>query len=278
MKKYANFENHLINGLFDPIHNTAIYSTLFRPYKRILKAVLIGMISTMVTLLENLLKYKYKYLLGCLSLSLFLLMATISIRAENAINVSNEGSENPYSIVVVKDYFEVLGVFLDIGVILLLWKTVKDFAELAKVSKLQTEVRFRPWVGPNGGIELLREDDDKKQYSITMKNFGEVPASNVIVSCTITDSMPDKLSILNDNTKADNKNQFQLGPLLPGMEKRYWVFIENERFRKAMDGTSNIFIFIYFMYLFSGGKSGYGMISQLDNKTNKFIHKEMWID
>lgn len=278
MKKYANFENHLINGLFDPIHNTAIYSTLFRPYKRILKAVLIGMISTMVTFLENLLKYKYKYLLGCLFLSLFLLMATISIRAENAINVSNEGSENPYSIVVVKDYFEVLGVFLDIGVILLLWKTVKDFAELAKVSKLQTEVRFRPWVGPNGGIELLREDDNKKQYSITMKNFGEVPASNVIVSCTITDSMPDKLSILNDNTKADNKNQFQLGPLLPGMEKRYWVFIENERFRKAMDGTSNIFIFIYFMYLFSGGKSGYGMISQLDNKTNKFIHKEMWID
>ena len=178
---------------------------------------------------------------------------------------------------MIKDYFEVIGVFLDIGVILLLWKTVKDFAELAKVSKLQTEVRFRPWVGPNGGIELLREDDNKKQYSITMKNFGEVPASNVIVSCTITDSMPEKISILK-TTKADSKNQFQLGPLLPGMEKRYWVFIENERYKRAMDGTSNIFIFIYFMYLFSGGKSGYGMISQLDSKTNNFVHKEMWID
>ena len=236
------------------------------------------MVSTMVALLENLLKYKYKYLLVCLFLSSFLLVATISIRAENAINVSNENSENPYSIVVIKDYFEVIGVFLDIGVILLLWKTVKDFAELAKVSKLQTEVRFRPWVGPNGGIELLREDDNKKQYSITMKNFGEVPASNVIVSCTITDSMPDKLSILNDNTKTDSKNQFKLGPLLPGMEKRYWVFIENERHKEAIEGTSNIFIFIYFLYLFSGGKSGYGMISQLDNKTNNFVHKEMWID
>jgi hypothetical protein len=32
------------------------------------------------------------------------------------------------------------------------------------------------------------------------------------------------------------------------------------------------------LYLFSGGKSGYGMISQLDNKTNNFVHKEMWID
>jgi len=132
----------------------------------------------------------------------------------------------------------------------LLWKTVKDFAELAKVSKLQTEVRFRPWVGPNGGFELLREDVQKKQYSITMKNFGEVPASNVIVTCTTTDSMPDKLSFMDHNDKSESKNQFQLGPLLPGMEKKYWVFIENERYRKAMEGTSNKFIFIYFLYLF----------------------------
>jgi uncharacterized repeat protein (TIGR01451 family) len=260
------------------VFNALIYSNLSGPYKRILKAVLIGMVSTMVALLENLLKYKYKYLMGLLLLSSFLLVATVSIRAENTINLSNESSENPYSIVVIKDYFEVVGVFLDIGVILLLWKTVKDFAELAKVSKLQTEVRFRPWVGPNGGYELLSEDDKNKQYSITMKNFGEVPASNVIVSCTITDSMPDKLSLLNDNTKTESKNRFKLGPLLPGMEKRYWVFIENERHKKAIEGTSNIFIFIYFLYLFSGGKSGYGMISQLDNKTNNFVHKEMWID
>jgi uncharacterized repeat protein (TIGR01451 family) len=231
---------------------------------------------TMSTLLEKFLKYKY--LIGCLLLSSFLLSAAISIRAENATVASNESTENPYSILVVKDYFEIAGVFLDVGVILLLWKTVKDFAELAKVSKLQTEVRFRPWVGPNGGFELLREDGQKKQYSITMKNFGEVPASNVIVTCTITDSMPDKLSFLNHNNNTESKNQFQLGPLLPGMEKKYWVFIENERYRKAMEGTSNLFIFIYFLYLFSGGKSGYRMISQLDNKTNNFVHKEMWID
>jgi hypothetical protein len=59
-----------------------------------------------------------------------------------------------------------------VGLCYYLWKTVKDFAELAKVSKLQTEVRFRPWVGPNRGFELLREDGQKKQYSITLKNFG----------------------------------------------------------------------------------------------------------
>jgi len=272
------FGNYLVNQVFGSGIQCGIFSNLSTTYKTILKAILIAKILKMITVIANLVKFKNKYLIACLFLSAFLLVTTISIRAEDASNVLNENNQNPYSIVVIKDYFEVLGVFLDIGVILLLWKTVKDFAELAKVSKLQTEVRFRPWVGPNRGIELLREDDNKKQYSITMKNFGEVPASNVIVSCTITDSMPDKHSILNDNAKTDNKNQFQLGPLLPGMEKRYWVFVENERYRKAMDGTSNIFIFIYFMYLFSGGKSGYGMISQLDSKTNNFVHKEMWID
>jgi hypothetical protein len=228
-----------------------------------------------ITFLEKFMKYKY--LIGCLILSSFLLSATISIRAEIATNASNETNENPNSILVIKDYFEIAGVFLDVGVILLLWKTVKDFAELAKVSKLQTEVRFRPWVGPNGGFELLREDDGKKQYSIAMKNFGEVPASNVIVTCTISDTRPDKSNPIN-NSKSNSDNQFQIGPLLPGMEKRYWIFIENERYRKTMEGASNIFIFIYFSYAYSGGKSGYGMISQLDNKTNNFVHKEMWID
>ena len=54
-----------------------------------------------------------------------------------------------------------------------------------------------------------------------MKNIGEVPDSNVLVTRTITDSMPDKLSFLSNNDKKDSKNQFQLGPLLPGTEKRY---------------------------------------------------------
>ena len=218
----------------------------------------------------------YKYLLVSLILIFFLLSIGVETRSENATNVSNE---NPFSIIVIKDYFEIAGVFLDVGILLLLWKTVKDFSELAKVSKLQTEVRFRPWVGPSSGYELLMEDNDKKQYSIALKNFGEIPAPNVEVTCSITDLMPDKLSFLNSNNdNNESKNQFQLGPLLPGMEKRYWIFIENERYLKAVEGTSNLFIFIYFSYVFSGRKSGYGMISQLDNKTTKFVHKEMWID
>jgi len=224
----------------------------------------------------------YKILLVGLILTFILLTTTVQIKSQNVPNenkpqLSAENSENPYSLAVIKEYSEIIGVVLEAIVIILLWKTVKDFSELAKVSKLQTEVRFRPWVGPSGGFELLREDDSKKQYSIAMKNFGEVPASNVIVTCTISDTRPDKSNTMN-NSKSNGNNQFQIGPLLPGMEKRYWIFIENERYRKSMEGASNIFIFIYFSYVYSGGKSGYGMISQLDNKTNNFVHREMWID
>ena len=223
---------------------------------------------------------KYRYFLASLFLLVCLMSLLVSIKSQEVPteNQANEthSNKNPISLAVIKEYSEILGVLLEAGVVVLLWKTVKDFAELAKVSKLQTEVRFRPWVGPSGGFEFLREDDNKKQYSIAMKNFGEVPASNVIVTCTISETKPDKLTSM-ENFKADT-NQFQIGPLLPGMEKRYWVFIENEKYRKAMEGVSNIFIFIYFSYVYSGGKSGYGMISQLDNKINNFVHREMWID
>ncbi len=190
----------------------------------------------------------YKYLFVSLILIFFLLSIGVETRSENATNLSNE---NPFSIIVLKDYFEIAGVFLDVGILLLLWKTVKDFSELAKVSKLQTEVRFRPWVGPSSGYELIMEDNDKKQYSIALKNFGEIPAQNVVVTCSITDLMLDKLSLLkSNNDNNESKNQFQLGPLLPGMEKRYWIFIENERYMKVMEGTSNLFIFIYFSHIY----------------------------
>jgi len=226
-------------------------------------------------------KRPYTYLLASLFLAFILLTMMVTTRSQEVTNENQaeEGhsSGSPITLTVINEYFEILAVFLEIGIVILLWKTVKDFAELAKVSKLQTEVRFRPWVGPSGGFEFLRDDSDKKQYSIAMKNFGEVPASNVIVTSTLSDTKPDKLSVL-DGSKPDGASEFHIGPLLPGMEKRYWIFIENERYRKTMEGASNLFVFIYFSYVFSGGKSGYGMISQLDSKTNNFVHREMWID
>ncbi|HJR84847.1 MAG TPA: hypothetical protein VJ772_05705 [Nitrososphaeraceae archaeon] len=209
-------------------------------------------------------------------MSTIIVIRSQEVTTENPSSVTHANG-NPITLTVINEYFEIMAVFLEMAVVVLLYKTVKDFAELAKVSKLQTQVRFRPWVGPSGGFEFLRDDNDKKQYSIAMKNFGEVPATNVIVTSTISDTKPDKSSAL-ENSKQHGASEFHIGPLLPGMEKRYWVFIDNERYRKTMEGTSNLFVFIYFTYLYSGGKSGYGMISQLDSKTNNFVHREMWID
>ena len=224
---------------------------------------------------------KSKYLLVSAALILLLMSLNTAIRSQEVTTENQPGdtdtNENPITLTIIHEYFDIIAVFLEAGVVILLWKTVKDFAELAKVSKLQTEVRFRPWVGPSGGFELLREDEGKKQYSIAMKNFGEVPASNVIVSCTISDTKPDKSTSM-ESSKENVNNQFHIGPLLPGMEKRYWVFIDDESYRKTIEGSSNIFIFIYFSYVYAGGKSGYGMISQLDSKTNNFVHRDMWID
>ena len=141
----------------------------------------------------------------------------VAIRSQEVPN-ANQGADShsdgdPSMLTVINEYFEIFAVFLEVGIVILLWKTVKDFAELAKVSKLQTEVRFRPWVGPSGGFEFLREDNDKKQYSIAIKNFGEVPASDVIVTSTVSDTKPDKSSLL-DSSRLKDGSEFHIGPLL----------------------------------------------------------------
>ena len=103
-------------------------------------------------------------------------------------------------------------------IVVLLAKTVKDHAQVAKVSKLQTELRFRPWIGPTTGIELLRTVDSKHQYAVTIKNFGEIPATNVIATSAIRHNTVPKREDLLVNTK-DDLDEFVLGPLLPNM----WV-------------------------------------------------------
>jgi len=82
-----------------------------------------------------------------------------------------------------------------------------------------------------------------------------------------------------DTLKNSNgADSFNLGPLLPNMEKRYWFFIDSDLLQKAKDGSAQIFISLYFSYEHLGGKSGYGMVSQFEPKINGFVHKDMWVD
>lgn len=157
---------------------------------------------------------------------------------------------------------------------ILLYRTVKDYAEVAKVSRIEAKQRFRPWVGPAGGIEFMRVVDSKNQYSITIKNFGEIPAASVVGMSGARSDLPTRQSINNDGLV-----KFNLGPLLPYMEKRYWIFIDSEMIEKSKQANRSIYAVIYFLYEFpSGGKSGYGMISELNPNLNTFVHKDMWVD
>jgi hypothetical protein len=94
----------------------------------------------------------YRYLLASLFLTFLFLSMVVAIRSQELTTdqaVDTHNNENPLTLGVINEYFEIIAVSLEAGVVILLWKTVKDFAELAKVSKLQTQVRFRPWVCPS---------------------------------------------------------------------------------------------------------------------------------
>jgi hypothetical protein len=167
-------------------------------------------------------------------------------------------------------------------IVILLYRTVKDYAEVAKLSRIEVKQRFRPWIGPSTGkIEFVSSTDGKEQYSIAIKNFGEIAATNVVAMSIKGNEMPststrDILSMSSDDSSKVDK--FTLGPLLPNMEKHYWLSLDSSLIEKVRDGNSQLFTTVYFSYEFSGGKAGYGMISQFDTKTGTFLHKDMWVD
>lgn len=101
------------------------------------------------------------------------IVAVDSVGENQSVGTGEHQSET-LTVESLEKYVAFLAGIAEIAIVFLLWKTVKDFAELAKVSKLQKEVRFRPWIGPSGNIQHVRDDSEnnKKQYAISIKNFG----------------------------------------------------------------------------------------------------------
>ena len=166
-------------------------------------------------------------------------------------------------------------------IVVLLYRTVKDFAEVAKLSRLEVKQRFRPWIGPSTGkIEFIRSTDGKEQYSIAIKNFGEIAATNVVAMSNKGNEMPSTgdIRIMSSDDSSSKFDKFTLGPLLPNMEKHYWLFLDSALLQRVKDDNGQLFTMVYFSYEFSGGKAGYGMISQFDAITGTFLHKDMWVD
>ena len=161
-----------------------------------------------------------------------------------------------------------------IALVILLYRTVKQLEVTVEVSRVQTEYRFRPWIGHIGAIKKMETTiNDDCQFDITVKNFGELPASGVVAKFMFSDKM-----LTRDDMKSESPSSFDLGPMLPNMEKHYWFSIPSNVWKDAMDGKSKVFTGLFFEYSASGKKSGYGMLSEYNSTVENFIHKDMWID
>ncbi len=174
--------------------------------------------------------------------------------------------------------FELTSILVETAIVILLIKTVRDYSEVAKMSRLQIKQRFRPWIGPTTGIEFLREADGKHQFSIAIKNFGEIPATKVLAMSTASSELPSREFLNGGGGNAEKLEKYVLGPLLPNMEKRYWLFVDSGTMEKVKAGSHPLYTLTNFAYEFEGGTSSYGMISQYDPKTNLFVHKDMWVE
>ena len=160
------------------------------------------------------------------------------------------------------------------ALVVLLWRTIKQFESQVELGRIQTEFRFRPWIGPVGPIKKMEHSiNEKCQFDVGIKNYGELPASGVTAKFKLAEKLPTR-----EDLKSNDFETFDLGPVLPTMEKHYWFFIEPELWKKADAGEEKLFTILYFEYDAASRKSGYGMISEYNSASKNFIHRDMWID
>jgi len=153
-------------------------------------------------------------------------------------------------------------------------KTFKHMAAVTKMTSIETEYRLRPWIAPTGPIKKMEKSiNDDCQFDITIKNYGELPASAVTAKFVKSTE-----SLTRESFQSNDVNSYDLGPVMPTMEKHYWFFIDTETWKKADSGSEPLHIGLYFEYNHAGKKSGYGMLSEYNSTTKSFVHKDMWIE
>ncbi len=154
-----------------------------------------------------------------------------------------------------------------------LFKTFRHLEAVTKKNNIETEYRLRPWIGPSSGIRRIDNSiNGNIQFSITIKNFGDLPTSGVKAKSLISTKPLGKESL------KESLSEFDLGPLLPHMEKEYWFFVDNSIWDDVLNNDATLFVAIYFEYISMTASNGYGMISEYNKNNQTFVHKEMWID
>ena len=214
-----------------------------------------------------------KILLAGISI-LFLMGHSSNIFAQETPETTDHGEEKEYNLEVI------VGIAhwaTGIGTVVLavaLIRTFKHMAAVTKMTSIETEYRLRPWIGPTGPIKKMEKSiSDDCQFEITIKNYGEIPANSVTAKF-VKSSKP----LTRDSFQSNDVKSYDLGPVMPNMEKHYWFFIDSETWKKADAGEEPLYTGLYFEYNHAGKKSGYGMLSEYSSTAKNFVHKDMWID
>src|SRR5579872_1471254 len=94
-----------------------------------------------------------------------------------------------------------------IALVFLFWKTIQQLEETVKVSRIQSNYRFRPWVGPISSVYHISSNNGREQFSITIKNYGEIPSGNVVAKFITKPEM-----LKREMLTSDGVTSFSLGP------------------------------------------------------------------
>lgn len=164
-----------------------------------------------------------------------------------------------------------------IVLVILIVKTLRHMKIATRFAEIQTEYKFRPWIGPSNTIKEIDGDEKNIRFEIMLKNFGDLPAPSVIVKSMIGDSQITREQITS-NQDGSNAHVFNIGPMLPSMEKRYWLYVSKDLLTNSLASKKIIHTAMYFRYENAKKTNGYGMISELNPQTKSFVHKEMWVD
>ncbi|HSA98340.1 MAG TPA: hypothetical protein VLF17_04605 [Candidatus Nitrosotenuis sp.] len=179
--------------------------------------------------------------------------------------------------------FNILAVIATIGhimtgigtvvLVILIVRTLKHMQIATKFTEIQTNYKFRPWIGPSNSIKEIDGNEKNARFEVMLKNYGDLPATSVTVLSLTSESQ-----ITRDQLESKDASQFNIGPMLPNMEKRYWLYVDADLVKKSLASKKTIHTALYFQYTNLGKKNGYGMISELDPETKSFVHKDMWVD
>ena len=162
--------------------------------------------------------------------------------------------------------------------VILIVKTLRHMESATKFTEIQTNYKFRPWIGPNSFIKEIDQDGKNNRFEIVLKNFGDLPASRVIIKSIVSENEITKEQITGEQSASNFMHVFDIGPMLPNMEKRYWLYVNNDLLKKSLESKTIIHTAMYFQYENLGKTNGYGMISELNPETKVFVHKKMWAD